>query len=201
MNREIPIVGDEYVDMEFGTGVVKITPAHDPNDFEVGQRHNLEHRSACSTTDATVNENGGKYAGHGPLRVRARRLWPTWKRRRLAWSRSRTTTHNVGTCYRCGTTVEPMISSAVVRQDGAAGQARHRASSTSGKIKFVPDRFAKTYLQLDGKHPRLVHLPSALVGSPHSGVLLRRLRRDRSSLAKTDVCTCPKCGGTHMHAG
>ena len=63
MGREIPVIADEYVEMDFGTGVVKITPAHDPNDFEVGLRHNLPKSSTCMNDDATINENGGKYAG------------------------------------------------------------------------------------------------------------------------------------------
>ena len=83
MNREIPIVADEYVEMDFGTGCVKMTPAHDPNDFEVGLRHNLEVIRVLDD-DGKVNENGGKYQRHGPLRVPGRPSWRIW-RSRATW--------------------------------------------------------------------------------------------------------------------
>ena len=119
VGREIPIVADEYVEMDFGTGVVKITPAHDPNDFEVGLRHNLPVINVMNE-DATINENGGKYAGMDRYEARkADRCGPGGA---AAISSSiEDYNHNVGSCYRCGTTIEPHDLQAVVRQDEAAG--------------------------------------------------------------------------------
>ncbi|MBR5789065.1 MAG: class I tRNA ligase family protein, partial [Lachnospiraceae bacterium] len=106
MERVLPIVEDSYVDMEFGTGVVKITPAHDPNDFEVGKRHNLPEINVLND-DATINENGGKFAGMD--RYEARKAIVKELDEMGLLVRIEDHSHNVGTCYRCHTTVEPMI--------------------------------------------------------------------------------------------
>ena len=187
-NREIPIICDEHADMEKGTGVVKITPAHDPNDNEVGQRHNLPvvrvftydgHMTGAE--DAAKDADGqaidcGKYAGMTTLEARKAIVADLQE---LGLLKSiEPLTHEVGTCYRCHTVIEPMVSRAVVREDEAAGETGDRGCAKSGKTQFVPERFTKQLYELDGKHPRLVHQPSALVGTPHSGVVLRRLRRD-----------------------
>lgn len=108
VNRQIPIVADSYVDMEFGTGVVKITPAHDPNDFEVGKRHNLEQINILND-DATINENGGKFEGMD--RYEARKAIVKELDDMGLLVRIEDYSHNVGTHDRCGTTIEPMIKS------------------------------------------------------------------------------------------
>ena len=143
MNREIPIFGDEYVDMEFGTGCVKVTPCHDPNDFEMGQRHNLE-QILVFNEDATVNENGGKYQGMDRYECRKAVVKDLEEGGYLVKIEDHE--HNVGTCYRCGTTVEPMTSAQwFVKMAPLAKPAMDVVNE--GKTKFVPDRFSKTYLR------------------------------------------------------
>ena len=107
MNRPIPVVADEYVDLEFGTGAVKMTPAHDPNDFEVAQRHNLEIIRVLDD-EGKVNENGGKYCGMD--RYEAREAIVEELRALGNLVSIEDYSHNVGKCYRCGTTIEPIIS-------------------------------------------------------------------------------------------
>ena len=106
VNREIPVVADEYVDMEFGTGVVKITPAHDPNDFEVGKRHDLPMINVMND-DATINENGGEYAGMDRYEARKKIVARLEELGLLV--KVEPHSHNVGTHDRCKTTVEPMV--------------------------------------------------------------------------------------------
>ena len=143
MNREIPIFGDEYVDMEFGTGCVKVTPCHDPNDFEMGQRHNLE-QILVFNEDATVNANGGKYEGMDRYECRKAVVKDLEEGGWLVKIEDHE--HNVGTCYRCGTTVEPMTSAQwFVKMAPLAKPAMDVVNE--GKTKFVPDRFSKTYLR------------------------------------------------------
>lgn len=141
MNREIPIVADEYVDMSFGTGVVKMTPAHDPNDFEVGLRHNLE-QIRVMNDDATMNQYAGKYQGLERYEARKRIVDDLESEGFMVKIEEHV--HNVGACYRCDTTVEPIISRqwfvdmkplaepaiSVVREE---------------KTNFIPDRFSKIY--------------------------------------------------------
>ena len=107
VNREIPVVADTYVDKEFGTGVVKITPAHDPNDFEVGLRHDLEIINVMNE-DATINENGGKYAGLDRYEARKQIVKDLEEQGYLV--KTEPHKHNVGSCYRCSTVIEPRIS-------------------------------------------------------------------------------------------
>ena len=143
MNREIPIFGDEYVDMEFGTGCVKVTPCHDPNDFEMGQRHDLE-QILVFNEDATVNANGGKYEGMDRYECRKAVVKDLEEGGYLVKIEDHE--HNVGTCYRCGTTVEPMTSAQwFVKMAPLAKPAMDVVNE--GKTKFVPDRFSKTYLR------------------------------------------------------
>ena len=143
MNREIPIFGDEYVDMEFGTGCVKVTPCHDPNDFEMGQRHDLE-QILVFNEDATVNANGGKYEGMDRYECRKAVVKDLEEGGWLVKIEDHE--HNVGTCYRCGTTVEPMTSAQwFVKMAPLAKPAMDVVNE--GKTKFVPDRFSKTYLR------------------------------------------------------
>ena len=142
VNKEIPVVADDYVDMEFGTGVVKITPAHDPNDFEVGRRHNLPVINILND-DATINENGGVYAGLDRYEARKRVVEDLTKQGLLVKIEDHS--HNVGTHDRCHTTVEPMVKPQwFVAMQELAKPAIEAISN--GELKFVPERFDKIYL-------------------------------------------------------
>ena len=141
MNREIPIVADEYVDMEFGTGCVKMTPAHDPNDFEVGLRHNLETIRVLDDK-GVVNELGGKYQGMD--RYEARKAIVADLKELGLLEKVEEHQHNVGTCYRCHNDVEPIVSAQwFVKMEPLAKEALRVVQD--GETKFVPDRFTKTY--------------------------------------------------------
>ena len=140
VGREIPVVADEYVDKEFGTGCVKITPCHDPNDFEVGQRHGLE-QILILDEDARII-NGGKY--NGMDRYEARKAIVADLEAEGYLVKIEKHAHNVGVCYRCGTTVEPMTSPQwFVRMKPLTEEAIRVVED--GRIRFVPDRFSKTY--------------------------------------------------------
>lgn len=142
LNKEIPVIADEYVDMEFGTGVVKITPAHDPNDFEVGKRHNLSQINIMND-DATINENGGIYEGLDRYTARKRMVKELEEQGLL--EKIEPHSHNVGTHDRCKTTVEPLIKQQwFVRMEELAKPAIDALKS--GELKFVPERFDKIYL-------------------------------------------------------
>ena len=141
VNREIPIVADEYVDMEFGTGCVKMTPAHDPNDFEVGLRCNLESIRVLDD-HGVVNENGGKY--QGMERYEARKAIVADLDELGLLEKIEDHQHNVGTCYRCGTDVEPIISAQWFVKMGPLAEEALRVVK-DGETKFVPERFTKTY--------------------------------------------------------
>ncbi len=141
MNREIPIVADEYVEMDFGTGCVKMTPAHDPNDFEVGLRHHLETIRVLND-DGTVNENGGKYQGMD--RYACRKAVVADLEEMGLMEKIEPYSHNVGACYRCHNDVEPLISAQwFVKMEPLAKAAIEVVKD--GRIKFVPERFTKTY--------------------------------------------------------
>ena len=142
MNREIPIVGDEYCEIGFGTGAVKMTPAHDPNDFEVGLRHNLEVIRVIAD-DGTINENGGPYNGMDRYECRNAIVKDLEEQGYLV--KTEPYSHNVGTCYRCHNDVEPLISAQwFVKMKPLAEEAIRVVKD--GTIKFVPERFSKTYL-------------------------------------------------------
>ena len=141
VNKEIPIVADDYVDMEFGTGVVKITPAHDPNDFEVGQRHDLPIVN-CMTDDAKITEDFPKYAGMD--RFEARDAIVKDLEAEGALVKIEDHVHNVGTCYRCHTTIEPRVSLQwFVHMDELAKPAIEAVKN--GETEFIPKHFDKTY--------------------------------------------------------
>ncbi|MBR6103032.1 MAG: valine--tRNA ligase [Ruminococcus sp.] len=141
VGREIPVVADNYVDMEFGTGVVKITPAHDPNDFEVGRRHDLPIINVL-TEDAKIVEDYPAYAGMDRYDARKKIVEDLEAGGFLSYTEEHA--HNVGTCYRCGTTVEPRVSLQwFVKMDELAKPAIKAVES--GDIKFVPERFEKNY--------------------------------------------------------
>lgn len=141
VHREIPIVADDYVEMDFGTGVVKITPAHDPNDFEVGLRHNLPVINVM-TDDAKITEDYPKYAGMD--RYEAIKAIVADLEAEGALLRVEDYNHNVGTCYRCGTTVEPRVSKQWFVKMKPLAQPAIDAVKT-GETKFVPSHFEKTY--------------------------------------------------------
>ena len=141
-DREIPVIADEYVDKEFGTGCVKITPAHDPNDFEVGKRHNLEEINIMND-DATINELGGKYAGMD--RYEARKAMVKDLEEQGLLVKVVPHSHSVGTHDRCGTTVEPMIKPQWFVRMKEMGEAAMQTLK-DGNLKFVPERFDKIYM-------------------------------------------------------
>ncbi len=142
INREIPIVGDEYCEIGFGTGAVKMTPAHDPNDFEVGLRHNLDVIRVIAD-DGHINENGGKYNGMDRYECRKALVKDLEEQGYLV--KTEPYSHNVGTCYRCHNDVEPLISAQwFVKMKPLAEEAIRVVKD--GTIKFVPERFSKTYL-------------------------------------------------------
>ena len=192
MNREIPIFGDEYVDMEFGTGCVKVTPCHDPNDFEMGQRHNLE-QILVFNEDATVNANGGKYEGMDRYECRKAVVKDLEEGGWLVKIEDHE--HNVGTCYRCGTTVEPMTSAQwFVKMAPLAKPAMDVVNG--GKTKFVPDRFSKTYLRwMENVHDWCI---SRQLWWGHRIPAFYCDDSGEMTVSKTDVCTCPKCGSKNI---
>ena len=141
MNREIPIIGDEYCEIGFGTGAVKMTPAHDPNDFEVGLRHNLEIIRVIAD-DGRINENGGKYNGMDRYECRKAIVKDLEEQGYLI--KTEPYSHNVGTCYRCHNDVEPLISAQwFVKMEPLAKEALRIVKD--GGVRFVPDRFTKIY--------------------------------------------------------
>ncbi|MDR1674427.1 MAG: class I tRNA ligase family protein, partial [Oscillospiraceae bacterium] len=139
VNREIPVIADDYVEPDFGTGVVKITPAHDPNDFEVGLRHNLPLINVM-TDDAKIAEGYGAYSGKDRYAARKAIISDLGD----ALVKTQTHTHNVGTCYRCSQTVEPKASEQwFVKMEGLAKPAIEAVKT--GKTVFIPERFNKIY--------------------------------------------------------
>ncbi len=142
MNKEIPVVADDYAEMEFGTGCVKMTPAHDPNDFEVGLRHNLEVIRVLDD-NGKINDLGGKYEGMD--RYEARKAIVADLEAQGYLVKVEDYSHNVGTCYRCHQDVEPIISAQwFVRMKTLADEAIR--SVNDGEVKFVPERFTKNYM-------------------------------------------------------
>ena len=141
VGKEIPLIADEYVDMEFGTGVVKITPAHDPNDYEVGLRHGLD-VITVTTEDGHMNDQAGKYEGLSLAACRKAVVADLEKEGYLV--KVEPLKHNVGTCYRCHTAVEPRVSKQwFVKMEPLAKPAIQAVRE--GEIKFVPERFSKIY--------------------------------------------------------
>ena len=192
IGREIPIFADDYVDKEFGTGCVKITPCHDPNDFEMGQRHNLE-QILVFNEDATVNENGGKYEGMDRYDCRKAVIADLEAEGRLVKIEDHT--HNVGTCYRCGTTVEPMTSAQwFVKMAPLAKDAIRVVEE--GEIKFVPERFSKTYTHwMENVHDWCI---SRQLWWGHRIPAYYCEDCGEMVVSKEDVTVCPKCGSKHI---
>ena len=192
-DREIPVIADEYVDKEFGTGCVKITPAHDPNDFEVGKRHNLEEINILND-DATINSLGGKYAGMD--RYEARKAMVADLDAQGLLVKVVPHNHSVGTHDRCGTTVEPMIKPQwFVRMDKMAKAAMDALKP--GELEFVPASFGKTYLHwLENIRDWCIsrqlwwgHRIPAYYCDECGEVVVAREMPEK----------CPKCGCTHLH--
>lgn len=192
IGREIPIFADDYVDKAFGTGCVKTTPCHDPNDFEMGQRHNLE-QILVFNEDATVNENGGKYQGMDRYECRKAVLADLEAEGRLVKIEDHT--HNVGACYRCGTTVEPMTSAQwFVKMAPLAKDAIRVVED--GEIKFVPERFSKTYIRwMENVHDWCI---SRQLWWGHRIPAYYCDDCGEMTVSKQDITVCPKCGGTHI---
>ena len=192
MGREIPIFADDYVDPAFGTGCVKTTPCHDPNDFEMGQRHNLE-QILVFNEDATVNENGGKYQGMDRYECRKAVVKDLEEGGYLVKIEDHE--HNVGTCYRCGTTVEPMTSAQwFVKMAPLAKPAMDVVKD--GRVKFVPGRFANTYLRwMENVHDWCI---SRQLWWGHRIPAYYCEDCGEMTVSKEDVTVCPKCGGTHI---
>ena len=192
VNREIPIVADSYVDMEFGTGVVKITPAHDPNDFEVGKRHNLPEVNILND-DATINENGGKYCGMD--RYEARKAIVEELKQLGLLVRIEDYTHNVGTHDRCGTTIEPMIKKQwFVKMDELIKPAVKAVKD--GEIRLVPERMEKVYFNwTDNIKDWCI---SRQLWWGHRIPAYYCDDCGETVVAKEMPAVCPKCGGTHF---
>lgn len=193
MNREIPVITDEYVDMEFGTGCVKITPSHDPNDFEVGLRHHLE-QILVLDDNAKVNENGGKYRGMD--RYEARRAVVADLDALGLLEKTEDHVHNVGTCYRCGTDVEPIISAQwFVKMEPLAKEAVRVVKD--GEIRFVPDRFSKIYINwMENVHDWCI---SRQLWWGHRIPAFYCDDCGHVTVSREDPEVCPKCGGRHIH--
>lgn len=191
MNRQIPIIADDYVDMEFGTGVVKITPAHDPNDFQVGKRHNLPEINMLND-DATINENGGKYAGMD--RYEARKAMVEDLKAAGLLVKVEDHVHNVGTHDRCKTTVEPMIKQQwFVKMDELIKPAADAVKN--GDIKLMPERMEKTYFNwTDNIRDWCI---SRQLWWGHRIPAYYCDDCGEMVVSDTETTVCPKCGG-HM---
>ena len=192
VNKEIPIVADAYVDMEFGTGCVKMTPAHDPNDFEVGLRHNLESIRVLDDNGKGV-EGYGRYSGMD--RYEARKAIVADLEEQGYLVKVEEHTHNVGTCYRCGTDVEPIISAQwFVKMEPLAREALRVVND--GEVKFVPDRFSKTYTNwMENVHDWCIsrqlwwgHRIPAWTCEDCGGM----------TVSETDPTECQHCHSTHI---
>ena len=192
VNKEIPIVADEYVEMDFGTGVVKITPAHDPNDFEVGQRHNLPVINVMNE-DGSINENGGKYAGLSGMEARKQIVKDLEEGGYLI--KVEPLKHNVGTCQRCHTVVEPRVSTQwFVKMEPLAKPAIDVVKD--GTIRFIPERLEKTYYNwMENIKDWCI---SRQLWWGHRIPAWYCEDCGETIVSETDVDTCPKCGGKHL---
>ena len=192
VNREIPVIADEYVDIEFGTGCVKITPCHDPNDFEVGKRHNLEEILVLDDS-AKVNENGGKYQGLDRYEARKQIVADLEAGGYLV--KIEPISHNVGKCYRCGTTVEPIASKQwFVKMQPLAKDAIDAVKNKD--TEFVPERFQKTYLNwMENVRDWCI---SRQLWWGHRIPAYYCDDCGEMAISKTDVHECPKCKSTNI---
>ena len=192
MNREIPIVGDDYCEIGFGTGAVKMTPAHDPNDFEVGLRHNLEIIRVIAD-DGKINENGGKYNGMDRYECRKAIIKDLEEQGYLL--KTEPYSHNVGTCYRCHNDVEPLISAQwFVKMEPLAKEALRVVKE--GEVKFVPDRFSKTYINwMENVHDWCI---SRQLWWGHQIPAWYCDDCGHINVDREDPTKCAKCGSEHL---
>ncbi len=192
VGREIPVIADSYVKRDFGTGAVKITPAHDPNDFEIGLRHHL---AVINIMDdgGNINENGGKYAGLSGMEARKRIVRDLKEQGFLV--RTEPIKHNVGACYRCGTIVEPRVSRQwFVKMKPLAEPAIRVVQE--GKIRFVPDRFSKIYYHwMENIRDWCI---SRQLWWGHRIPAWYCQDCGETIVAREAPHVCPKCGGTHL---
>ena len=192
MNRPIPIFADDYVDKDFGTGCVKVTPCHDPNDFDMGKRHDLEFVLIMDGA-GSINENGGKYCGL-PREEARKAVLADLEAQGLLF-KIEEHRHNVGTCQRCGTVIEPITSSQwFVKMAPLAEMALDVVYK--GDIRFVPDRFAKNYLNwMENVHDWCI---SRQLWWGHRIPAWYCDDCGEMVVSKTAVHGCPKCGSAHM---
>ncbi len=189
VGREIPVIADDYVEIGFGTGCVKITPAHDPNDFLVGQRHDLEQIKVMND-DATMNSYAGKYEGMDRYTCRKALVADLEAQGYLV--KTEPHDHNVGTCYRCGTTVEPLTSDQwFVKMKPLAAPAIEAVEN--GSINFVPERFSKNYF--NWMNNILDWCISRQLWWGHRIPAFYCDECGHMEVSKTDITACPKCGG------
>ena len=192
MNREIPIVGDEYCEIGFGTGAVKMTPAHDPNDFEVGLRHNLEVIRVIAD-DGRINENGGPYNGMDRYECRKAIVKDLEEQGYLV--KVEPYNHNVGTCYRCHNDVEPLISAQWFVKMEPLGKEALRVVN-EGEVKFVPERFSKTYTNwMENCHDWCI---SRQLWWGHQIPAWTCDDCGHINVKREDPTVCEKCGSTHL---
>ena len=192
LNKPIPVVADDYAEMEFGTGCVKMTPAHDPNDFEVGLRHNLEVIRVLDD-EGKVNALGGKYQGMD--RYEARKAIVADLEEQGYLVKVEDYSHNVGTCYRCHSDVEPIISAQwFVKMKPLAEKAIEVVKD--GETKFVPDRFTKTYLNwMENVRDWCI---SRQLWWGHQIPAWTCADCGHITVSREDACKCEKCGSTHI---
>ena len=191
VNKEIPIIADSYVEQDFGTGVVKITPAHDPNDFEVGLRHNLPVINVMDD-GGVINENGGKYAGMSALEARKQIVKDLDEAGFLI--KIEPIKHNVGTCYRCGTVVEPRVSTQwFVKMEPLAKPAIDAVKD--GDIRFIPERMDRVYYNwMENIKDWCI---SRQLWWGHQ-IPAWYCECGETIVSETVPTVCPKCGGTHL---
>ena len=191
VNKEIPIIADSYVEQDFGTGVVKITPAHDPNDFEVGLRHNLPVINVMDD-GGVINGNGGKYAGMPALEARKQIVKDLDEAGFLI--KIEPIKHNVGTCYRCGTVVEPRVSTQwFVKMEPLARPAIDAVKD--GDIRFIPERMDKVYYNwMENIKDWCI---SRQLWWGHQ-IPAWYCECGETIVSETVPTVCPKCGGTHL---
>ena len=193
VNKEIPVVADTYVEMDFGTGVVKITPAHDPNDFEVGLRHNLE-VITVTTEDGHMNELAGKYEGMTLAECRKAIVKDLEEQGYLI--KTEPLKHNVGVCYRCGTVIEPRVSLQwFVKMKELAGPAIEAVRS--GETRFVPERFDKVYYHwMENIRDWCI---SRQLWWGHRIPAWYCADCGQTIVSREDPAACPHCGSHHLH--
>lgn len=194
VNREIPIIADSYVDKEFGTGAVKVTPAHDPNDYEMGLRHKLENIVVIGMNGKMTKDCGSKYAGMD--RYECRKVLCEDLEKEGFMLKVEDHTHAVGHCQRCGHVVEPLVSTQwFVKMEPLVKAAVECV--TDGRCQFVPERFTKTYTGwMDNIRDWCI---SRQIWWGHRIPVWYCDACGEMSASRTDLTKCPKCGSTHIH--